>query len=151
VDFESGRTDFDQFAQAFLQEFAVDSTPDQLKAEFLEIVQGPLPNCETMLATLQSSYHLSLLSNTNVAHYEKLRRHYDFFNYFDQLFLSYELGMMKPSPAIFEHVITALGTTPEKVAFFDDGARNVAAARSLGIQAHRVDGPEQILAIATTL
>lgn len=151
VDFESGRTDFDQFAQAFLQEFAVDSTPDQLKAEFLEIVQGPLPNCETMLATLKSSYHLSLLSNTNVAHYQKLRHHYDFFNYFDQLFLSYELGMMKPSPAIFEHVITALGTSPAKVAFFDDGARNVEAARSLGIQAHRVDGLEEILAIASRL
>jgi putative hydrolase of the HAD superfamily len=150
VDFESGRTDFDQFAQAFLQEFALDSTPNQLKAEFLEIVQGPLPNCETMLATLQSSYHLSLLSNTNVAHYEKLRRHYDFFDYFDQLFLSYELGMMKPNPTIFEHVITALGTPPEKVAFFDDGARNVEAARVLGIQAHRVDGPGEVLAIATT-
>jgi putative hydrolase of the HAD superfamily len=150
VDFESGRTSFDQFAQAFLQEFGVDSTPEQLKAEFLEIVQAPLPNCEAMLATLQADYHLSLLSNTNVAHYEKLRRDYNFFDYFDQLFLSYELGMMKPSPTIFEHVITALDIAPAKVAFFDDGARNVEAAKGLGIQAHRVDGPDQILAIATT-
>jgi putative hydrolase of the HAD superfamily len=58
--------------------------------------------------------------------------------------------MMKPSPTIFEHVITALDIAPAKVAFFDDGARNVEAAKSLGIQAHRVDSPDQILAIAAT-
>ena len=147
VDFESGRTSFDQFALAFIKEFAVDITPEQLQQEFLEVVQGPLPNCELMLARLQPNYHLSLLSNTNSAHYQRLRDRYDFFKYFDQLFLSYELGLMKPSAAIFDHVLTRLATSPETVAFFDDGSRNVEAARAAGIQAYRVDSPDQILAI----
>ncbi len=147
VDFESGRTSFDQFAVAFGQEFGVDMAPEQLQQEFLEVVQGPLPNCEAMLASLQSTYHLSLLSNTNSAHYQRLRDRYDFFKYFDQLFLSYELGMMKPNPQIFHHVLTELDTPPAAVAFFDDGSRNVEAARAVGIQAYRVDGPDQILQI----
>ncbi|MBU6229356.1 MAG: HAD family phosphatase [Cyanobacteria bacterium REEB459] len=147
VDFESGRTNFDQFAVAFIEEFAVDITPEQLKQEFLEVVQAPLPNCETMLARLQPHYHLSLLSNTNAAHYQKLRDRYDFFKYFDQLFLSYELGLMKPSGDIFNHVLTRLHTPPASVAFFDDGSRNVEAARAAGIQAYRVDNPDQVMAI----
>ena len=77
VDFESGRTSFDQFALAFIKEFAVDITPEQLQQEFLEVVQGPLPNCELMLARLQPNYHLSLLSNTNSAHYQRLRDRYE--------------------------------------------------------------------------
>lgn len=148
VDFETGRTNFDQFAAAFLQEFSLEIPADVLKHEFLELVQAPLPNCETVLAQLKERYHLSLLSNTNPAHYEKLSDRYNFFQIFDELFLSYKIGIMKPSPAIFEYVLTTLGVAPEAVAFFDDGARNVEAARQLGIQGFRVDSPDEVWAIA---
>jgi glucose-1-phosphatase len=144
VDFESGRTNFDQFTTAFLQEFALDISPDSLKHEFLELVQAPLPHCEQVLIDLKGQYHLSLLSNTNPAHYGKLSDRYDFFAHFDELFLSYKLGMMKPGAEIFEYVLQKLAVAPETVAFFDDGSRNVEAARALGIQAFRVDSPDQI-------
>ncbi|HIK45991.1 MAG TPA: HAD family phosphatase [Leptolyngbyaceae cyanobacterium M65_K2018_010] len=151
VDFESGRTDFDQFAAAFIQEFDLAISPATLQQEFLEIVQAPLPRCDQLLRALKPRYHLSLLSNTNPAHYQKLRDRYTFFDHFDQLFLSYQLGVMKPSPTIFEFVLDQLGTAPEQVAFFDDGAGNVEAARRLGIQAFRVDSPDQIWAVVEKL
>ena len=147
VDFESGRTDFDQFTTAFLQEFSLDVAPDVLKHEFLELVQAPLPHCEQVLTDLKGQYHLSLLSNTNPAHYGKLSDRYDFFTYFDELFLSYKIGIMKPSHEIFEYVLKTLGVAPEAVAFFDDGSRNVEAARALGIQAFRVDSPDEIWSV----
>jgi glucose-1-phosphatase len=147
VDFESGRTNFDEFAAAFLREFNLEVPTDILKHEFLEIVQAPLPHCESVLSTLKSRYHLSLLSNTNPAHYGKLSDRYRFFDTFDHRFLSYQMGLMKPSPAIFEQVLQTLDTAPDTVAFFDDGARNVEAARNLGIHAYRVDSPDQVLAI----
>lgn len=147
VDFESGRTDFDGFAAAFIQEFDLALAPEVVKHEFLEIVQAPLPGCKEMLSALKPRYHLSLLSNTNPAHYERLRDRYDFFDSLDQLFLSYKIGLMKPSAAIFEHLLTALNAPADTVAFFDDGARNVAAARALGIQAYRVDSPTEIMTI----
>lgn len=147
VDFESGRTDFDQFTAAFSEEFALDLPAEVVQHEFLELVQAPLPNCETVLTNLKERYHLSLLSNTNPAHYEKLSDRYTFFQRFDDLFLSYKIGLMKPSAAIFEYVLTTLDVIPESVAFFDDGARNVEAARQLGIQAFRVDSPNDIWAI----
>ncbi|TVP63972.1 MAG: HAD family phosphatase [Leptolyngbya sp. LCM1.Bin17] len=150
VDFESGRTDFDQFTAAFIQDFDLALTPEMVQHEFLEIVQAPLPGCEVMLSALKPQYHLSLLSNTNPAHFGKLRDRYDFFEALDRLFLSYEIGLMKPSPTIFEHVLAELDTTPEHVAFFDDGARNVESAKALGIQAYRVDSPAEIMTIVKT-
>jgi len=148
VDFESGRTDFDQFTAAFLQEFDLSLDPAVFQREFLALVQDPFPDCLRVLGDLKARFHLSLLSNTNPAHHEKLSRIEGFLPTFDRLFLSYQMGCMKPSPQIFETVIAHLDTAPEQIAFFDDGARNVEAARALGIQAFRVDSPDQVWAIA---
>jgi putative hydrolase of the HAD superfamily len=151
VDFESGRTEFDQFTQAFLQEFDLDIDPVFFQQEFLELVQEPLPRCQTVLQDIKARFHLSLLSNTNPAHYEKLSRCYNFFPTFDQLFLSYQLGYMKPSAAIFNHVITHLNTPAHTIAFFDDGARNVESAKAAGMNAFRVDSPDEVWAIVQGL
>ena len=149
LDFESGRTDFDQFAAAFIQEFDLEVSPETLQHEFLEIVRNPSRNCNQVLSTLKQDYHLSLLSNTSPPHYSKLRDRYNFFNHFDKLFLSFEIGLMKPSEAIYKHVLSVLDISPETMAFFDDGARNVEAASKLGIQAYQVNSPDEIMAIAT--
>lgn len=148
VDFESGRTDFDQFTAAFRREFDLSMDAAAIQHEFLELVQAPLPRCQQVLKDLKARFNLSLLSNTNPAHYEKLSRQYDFFHDFDQLFLSYQLGCMKPSAQIFERVISQLKIPADAIAFFDDGARNVEAAQALGIHAFRVDSPDQVWAIA---
>jgi HAD superfamily hydrolase (TIGR01509 family) len=151
VDFECGRIDFDTFARAFIQEFGLAADVDTVQQEFLNFIQAPAPNCDAVLSALKPHYHLSLLSNTNPAHYQKLRDRYDFYRPFDQLFLSHQLGMMKPDRAIFEHVLTTLQVAPEAIAFFDDGARNVAAAQSVGIQAYQVHSPDDLLAVVQQL
>jgi putative hydrolase of the HAD superfamily len=84
VDFECGRTDFDTFITAFIQEFGLNVAPEVVQQEFLEIVQAPLPLCTDMLHALKPRYHLSLLSNTNPAHYQRLSDRYDFYDYFDE-------------------------------------------------------------------
>ncbi|PSN12296.1 hypothetical protein C7293_20825 [filamentous cyanobacterium CCT1] len=147
ADFETGRSDFEAFATAFIEEFELAIAPERLQHEFLEIVQATLPGCNQVLSALKPRYHLSLLSNTNPAHYKRLRDRYDFFDYFDRLFLSYQIGLMKPSAAIFEHLLTALNAPADTVAFFDDGLRNVEAARALGIHAYHVDSPAAAMAV----
>ncbi|MEM6519268.1 MAG: HAD family phosphatase [Cyanobacteria bacterium P01_C01_bin.70] len=150
VDFESGRLNFDEFASAFIAEFQLKLSPAIVQREFLEFVQMPMAGCEALLNQLQQNYHVSLLSNTNAAHYEKLRDRYNFYAPFDQVFLSYEIGLMKPDPAIFEYVLRALNIAPAKAAFFDDGERNVAAAKSVGIHAYQVHSPDEVMAIVKT-
>lgn len=148
VAFESGQMDFDHFTTAFLEEFDLSLDPGTFQDIFLGIIQAPFPHCMEILQALKTRFHLSLLSNTNPAYYHRLRDHYDFFQSFDQQFLSYQLGSMKPSPEIFNHVITQLQTPAHTIAFFDDSARNVEAAQALGMQAFRVDSPDEVWAIA---
>jgi HAD superfamily hydrolase (TIGR01509 family) len=54
--------------------------------------------------------------------------------------LSYEVGALKPDPSFYEAGLAALDVPAADVTFLDDRADNVAAARSLGIDATRVDG-----------
>src|SRR5262249_26249926 len=51
----------------------------------------------------------------------------------DAWFISGDLGLRKPSPAIYRHALERLGVTPAEVTFVDDRPRNLDAARALGI------------------
>ena len=54
--------------------------------------------------------------------------------YFDHLYLSYEMRMMKPATEIFQAMIDGEQTAPENILFIDDSARNCEAAAALGIK-----------------
>ena len=53
----------------------------------------------------------------------------------DGAFYSFELGLAKPDPAYFATVADRLGLAPERLLLVDDNAANVAAARSVGLDA----------------
>lgn len=51
---------------------------------------------------------------------------------------------MKPDPAVFRHVIRAIGTTPDRLLFLDDSDEHVRAARGLGMRAERTRGLHEV-------
>ncbi len=51
----------------------------------------------------------------------------------DKVFVSYELGLLKPDAKIYQKVLQKLGAQPQEVIFIDDKPRNVKAAEALGI------------------
>ena len=56
--------------------------------------------------------------------------------YFDAMYLSYEMKLMKPSQEIFHRVLMAEQVPPSECLFIDDGPRNVAAASQIGIRTY---------------
>lgn len=59
----------------------------------------------------------------------------------ERVFVSAELDLVKPDPAIYRHVMTELGVAPEGMAFVDNKPANVEAAAALGIAAHHYVDP----------
>lgn len=49
------------------------------------------------------------------------------------IFVSYELGLLKPDIKIYQQVLQKLNALPEEVIFVDDKLKNVEAAKSIGI------------------
>ena len=146
--FETGKISFDEFANAVIREFKVSLSPEEIKKNFCAITGPPKPKFMELFTELKKNFTLSVLSNTNQPHIDFLRQKYDLFNIFDNLFLSYEIGMMKPFPEIFEYVIKKLNTKPQNILFFDDSSINTEAAKKLGINAFVVTSPQQIYDIA---
>lgn len=105
------------------------------------------------LQALQTSgkYRLFLLSNTNAIHIRQVDKMLaelgkpSLESFFERLFLSHEVRMAKPSPAIYGHVLTEAGLVASETAFFDDNAANIEAAAALGIQAVHVVPPKTII------
>ena len=97
-------------------------------------------NFEALLRLRQEGFPVALLSNTNPFMMRWARSNafdgngHGLDYYFDRLYLSYEMRIMKPSPDIFKAMIAGEHTTPDNILFIDDSARNCEAASTLGIQ-----------------
>lgn len=87
-------------------------------------------------------YRVFLLSNTNAVHWgiieEKLKavEGRPLVDYFDGVYLSFEMNVCKPDVAIFKKLLACEGLEAADCAFFDDSRDNCAAAVSLGIASY---------------
>lgn len=99
---------------------------------------------EDLLRGLARNYRLILLSNTNVIHFEMIREAYPLLRHFHEFVLSYEVGVMKPSPSIYQRAIEAAGCHPEECFFTDDIEAYVEGARRQGMDAVRFQSAAQI-------
>lgn len=99
----------------------------------------PQRNLDLLKELRAKGYRLILLSNTNPFMMDwALSSEFDgkgssLNDYFDALYLSYRLGIMKPAPDFFRQVLDNENILPEETLFVDDGPRNVEAAGKLGL------------------
>ncbi|MDD2927904.1 MAG: HAD family phosphatase [Candidatus Omnitrophica bacterium] len=97
-----------------------------------------------LINNLKLRYRVALISNIDVLHYEYLKNHFPVFNVFDRLFLSYELGLVKPNPLIYQKVLATLKVGPENVFYTDDRPELVESAQRLGIKSFVFSGIAQL-------
>ena len=64
---------------------------------------------------------------------------------FSPVILSYEVGMVKPEPEIYQLAIEKLNVKSEEIIFIDDKERNLIPARKLGMKTVLAKKPEQIV------
>lgn len=100
----------------------------------------PARNLDALIRLREEGYRLILLSNTNpymmewVGSPEFDGRGHSVDYYFDAMYLSYQMKVMKPSTEIFHRMLLAEHLSPSECLFLDDGPRNVAAASQMGIR-----------------
>ena len=149
--YERGEIDSPSFRNAFRDYFEQswsDSEVDYLWNSLL----GELPAYRLdLVRRLKSKYQVGILSNTNEIHVDAVHAILqaehgmtNFYPLFDRVFYSQEMGLAKPSAAIYQQLLLDLATTPSRVLFFDDLLANVEGAAALGIQAVQVTGPNTI-------
>ncbi|WP_159466963.1 HAD family phosphatase [Dyadobacter sp. 3J3] len=105
-----------------------------------------------LIKELGKKYRLFLLSNTSSIHIKEVNKILHaasgvekLDDLFEKVYLSYEMGKMKPDPAIYLQVLEESGLVAEETLFLDDNPDNITAASKLGIDTILVQKPVTIL------
>ncbi len=136
-----GDLEFSGFHRKLTDDLGVDLTPDEL-LELWNSILEPNEAIIPIVWQLKGRYRLAIGSNTDDAHFRRGNEVQPATLEFDDVLVSYELGVCKPDPEFFVRGLAKLGVEPEECLFIDDLEDNVEAARSLGIAGIRFESAE---------
>ncbi len=139
---ETGKLSTDEFAQAVVQDLKLSITPDAFMANFATWIVGTFPDTFDLLEAIPSDIKVAALSNTSGAHWKEVEAT-GLADKIEHLFLSHEIGHLKPSAPAFQAAVDGLGIPAGEIVFFDDVLENVHAAKDFGLQAHQALNPTQ--------
>lgn len=139
-DFESGKISTDEFFDTIDRLGGRRFDRNELRTAWRAMLKAMPRERIELLVRASRHYGIHLLSNTNPLGWNSALELFDALGYrpdelFGRIFLSFELGIEKPAPAIFRKVVADLGCAPADILFFDDSATNCAAARGQGLRA----------------
>ena len=92
----------------------------------------------------RNGYALYGLSNWSAETFPFAREKYDFFDVFDDIVISGEVGAIKPEPEIFEITLKKIGRPANECLFIDDSLTNIEQARKMGFITVHFESPEQL-------
>ena len=137
--FEKGEITAQNFLESF-QKYLPNASLKEIKEAWNTIIGDfPLYRLE-FLQLLSYKYKLFLLTNTDEIHINRFEHKVgisffsDFYQCFEKVFYSYEMGMRKPDPAIYSFILNKHDLNPKKTLFVDDKKVNTDAAEKLGMQ-----------------
>jgi len=145
--FETGRCTSEQFGDEMVAEFGLGLEPAVFLERFLNWPRGLFQGAERLVRELREDLIPACLSNTNRMHWDRQLGAPLLKSLFRHWFLSHELGLIKPDADIFAHVVEKLACAPGEILFLDDNRLNVEGARSVGLDAHRVEGVTEARAL----
>lgn len=139
VEFEKGKISESTFLNGFT-EFIPNASIDEIKAAWNTIIgEFPLYRLE-FLQLLKNRYRLFLLTNTDMIHIENFEEKVGtsffsaFYQCFEKVYYSFEMGMRKPEEAIFRYIIKKHDLNPGRTLFVDDKKENTDAAAAVGLE-----------------
>lgn len=148
MQFELGTISSQAFRAGIRRKTSRTLTDEQIDHAWMQML-GDIPKEKLeLLLELHCRYHTFLLSNTNSLHWQWIAKTYFNYNgfqaddFFDRIYLSYELHMQKPNADIFQYVLDDAHIRAHETLLLDDALVNCRAAEKLGIRAYNVQPRE---------
>lgn len=92
----------------------------------------------------QAGYPVYGLSNWSAETFPSMRQRHDFFDLFDDMVISGEVGHVKPEPEIFQILLDKIGKPAQECLFIDDSPANIRQAQKLGFATIQFQSPQQL-------
>lgn len=139
-DMEEGLISADEFREKVLSESRPGCTGADVDRCMAALITGMDPDAAGAVKELSGRYPLYLLSNNNPIAMGIINEVFrengiDPETTFKGQFISCDMRLVKPSPAIYEATVRGIGLPAGDILFIDDNQANVLAAREAGMQA----------------
>lgn len=148
IDLITGKKTLAEVHQTLVESTGLRLSFDEFKTAWLEPYSWPMSGMAHLVRKLSERVDLVLLSNIDADYWHAIRPLHPELDCFKSLLLSFELGLAKPSPKVFNIACSAAGVPASRCLFIDDTLPNVEAARHAGLQALHftgIDGLKQEL------
>ncbi len=148
--FEKGMITVQQFREEIRKEIGNEVTNEAIDDAWNSYLVGVPKEKLDLLLKLRESYVVYLLSNTNELHWEWScqyafpYRGFRVEDYFEKMYLSFELKDVKPSTEVFSRILVDANIDPKETLFIDDIQENCEAAASLGLQVYQPQPKEDL-------
>ena len=141
-DIENGDIDADEFCRLLCEHVGKDIHREDIEYAWRSIIDPPPAYKLEYLRELRKTHKVFMLSNNNsiimdwactsgfIAPDRSLA------DYFDKLYLSYQMKCAKPGHKIYKMMLEDAGINASESLFIDDGQNNINAAKECGFQVH---------------
>ncbi len=92
----------------------------------------------------RAGYPLYGLSNWSAETFPFAREKYDFFDLFDDMVISANVGLVKPEPEIYNVMLEKIGRPASECLFIDDSLPNIQQANTMGFNTIHFQSPVQL-------
>ena len=143
--YEAGLLTDEEFRNLLRDKLAMNCSNEEFDQAFSALLLDFPSNIYTFLKDLTSNFDLYLLSNTSVIHSRIFLNIQlgpngeNLFGLFKKAHFSYEMGLVKPNPLIYQQVLRENNLEAGQVVFFDDNVANIESASKLGIDSILID------------
>ena len=139
---------FDSLKEAFqnvCKEFHIKATDDKIDSLIgmwnkSWMLAKPYEDVEKVLTKLKEKYRLILVSNTDCFSIEKVLEKYDLSQYFEKMFLSYKVHLIKTDKNFLKHVLDESSLQINECILVGDSIQSdMMAAKRIGIKGILID------------
>ena len=149
--YDKGLISEDEFRVVVKRTMGISSTDSEIDQAWNAMIYDIPPHRLDWLKGLNDKFQVYILSNTNTIHInyvhdELFKEHglYNFSSLVREVYYSHEIGMRKPDKEIYEWVIDKNKLQIGNTIFLDDNEDNINGANEVGINALKVNSPEEV-------
>lgn len=146
IPWRSGRLKGYKILDQLRQEIAQNKTQEEImqayKTEYIRVavIDEIMIN---LIKQLKLKYRIVLSTNTQDIHHE-INKGRGLFDYFDRIYPSFEIGLVKPTIEYFQYMLRDINESPSACFFVDDKEENIAMAKNIGLYGHLFSTKEHL-------